>query len=330
MAYLFDPMHVRYIREEALSLTEDQLRGVSGIYRITSPSGRVYVGQAQDIAARWSQHRKKGRGGNHENRHLQASLAKYGVESHVFDGMELVSINDLDSREQIRIDAFFAAKASGFLRVMNLSPTAGSVRGYRYTEDQRERLTAAMNRPDVKERHVAALNRPEVKARHAAAIKEAFNRPEVKVRRTAAMKEAFNRPEVKARHAAAIKEAFNRPEVKAKRSALMKEAFKRPDVKTRHAAATKEALNRPEVKAKRSALIKEAFKRPDVKTRHYAAIRAKSPLTTESVIEIKIAIANGEAQKNIAKRYGVSNATISLIKTGKRWADIEIPKDYNQ
>lgn len=53
------------------------------IYRITSPAGRIYIGQTKDVKKRWSTYRRP----NCVNRQplLQRSLLKYGTENHVFD-----------------------------------------------------------------------------------------------------------------------------------------------------------------------------------------------------------------------------------------------------
>lgn len=53
-----------------------------GIYKITSPSGKVYIGQSWDIVARWTKysplpHKKQ--------RHIYNSILKYGVKNHKFE-----------------------------------------------------------------------------------------------------------------------------------------------------------------------------------------------------------------------------------------------------
>ena len=53
-----------------------------GIYTITSPSGRVYVGQSIDIERRFSEYRRSG--SVRKQTRLAASFAKYGADTHVF------------------------------------------------------------------------------------------------------------------------------------------------------------------------------------------------------------------------------------------------------
>ena len=67
-----------------------------GIYKITSPSKRIYIGQSQDIEFRWSFYLKMYC--NKQTR-LYNSLKKYGPENHIFEVIEECDINMLDKRE---------------------------------------------------------------------------------------------------------------------------------------------------------------------------------------------------------------------------------------
>src|SRR5450755_3293641 len=46
-------------------------------------------------------------------------------------------------------------------------------------------------------------------------------------------------------------------------------------------------------------------------------------LTRDQVVDIKARLACGERGEKIAQEYGVSKSTISLIRRGKRWADVQ-------
>lgn len=56
-----------------------------GIYMITSPSGRVYIGQSWNIKSRFSQYRTKSLSSVKNQRLLCKSFRKYGIASHQFD-----------------------------------------------------------------------------------------------------------------------------------------------------------------------------------------------------------------------------------------------------
>lgn len=76
-----------------------------GIYKITSPSGRVYIGQSWNIKLRWLTH-----GHNFHSAKLCASFNKYGKGLHEFAVIhELpfdINQETLDRYEQIYIDAY--------------------------------------------------------------------------------------------------------------------------------------------------------------------------------------------------------------------------------
>jgi len=70
---------------------------MTGIYKITSPSGRIYIGQSVDIENRWKYYK-------HINSikcqlKLYNSLKKYGYENHKFEVLEECSKEQLNERE---------------------------------------------------------------------------------------------------------------------------------------------------------------------------------------------------------------------------------------
>jgi group I intron endonuclease len=77
----------------------------SGIYSITSPSGKKYIGSAKNIRSRWSTHLTAMRKGCHSSKALQAAYNKYG-EALKFEVVEECPIESLLEREQFHIDEF--------------------------------------------------------------------------------------------------------------------------------------------------------------------------------------------------------------------------------
>lgn len=69
-----------------------------GIYTITSPSGRVYVGQSVNMERRFGEYRRNG--SVRKQRRLAASFAKYGVDSHVFSVAQECSEDVLSGMER--------------------------------------------------------------------------------------------------------------------------------------------------------------------------------------------------------------------------------------
>jgi group I intron endonuclease len=69
---------------------------ITGIYKITSPSNKIYIGQSYDILSRWNQYKnlqcKK-------QTHIYNSFKKYGVENHKFEIVcecDYEQLNDLE------------------------------------------------------------------------------------------------------------------------------------------------------------------------------------------------------------------------------------------
>jgi group I intron endonuclease len=68
-----------------------------GIYKITSPSGKVYIGQAIDIERRWVQYRNLN---CKDQTKVFNSLNYYGVNSHTFEIIMECAIEDLNYYER--------------------------------------------------------------------------------------------------------------------------------------------------------------------------------------------------------------------------------------
>lgn len=79
---------------------------ICGIYKATSPSGKIYIGQSRDVRARWSQHRREKKLFCGINR----SIYKYGYNAHLFVIVHELPFDidqeTLDLYECIYIDQF--------------------------------------------------------------------------------------------------------------------------------------------------------------------------------------------------------------------------------
>lgn len=113
----------------------------SGIYRIACIStGKVYVGSAVNLRARWKGHRKALRKNEHHSPTLQRAWNKYGEENFVFEILELVLFPEmLTAREQHWLDALHPFGHEGF----NIARVAGSTLGVKPTPEARAKMSAA-------------------------------------------------------------------------------------------------------------------------------------------------------------------------------------------
>lgn len=68
-----------------------------GVYKITSPSGKIYIGQSIDIYNRWNKNYKMLRCKSQPK--IYNSLKKYGAENHIFEVIEECEESKLLERE---------------------------------------------------------------------------------------------------------------------------------------------------------------------------------------------------------------------------------------
>jgi len=74
-----------------------------GIYKITNPNGKIYIGQSIDIERRWKEYKKL-----YCNQSIKIfnSLKKYGWENHTFEILEECSLKQLNKKEESYILLF--------------------------------------------------------------------------------------------------------------------------------------------------------------------------------------------------------------------------------
>lgn len=78
-----------------------------GIYKITNPNGKIYIGQSINILNRWVRYRYHHSVKNQPQIHR--SISKYGVEKHIFEVLTECDLNQLDYLEQL-YKKFYIAK----------------------------------------------------------------------------------------------------------------------------------------------------------------------------------------------------------------------------
>ncbi len=110
----------------------------TGIYKITSPSGRCYVGSSMSFKRRWNLHRSRLRNGTHHNNALQRAYEKYGEDGLNFEKIALCAIPELIVLEQRYIDKLKPE--------YNHAPIAGSTLGITlgpHSEDHKRKISEA-------------------------------------------------------------------------------------------------------------------------------------------------------------------------------------------
>jgi group I intron endonuclease len=134
---------------------------VSGVYCIRNTvSGRRYVGQALRFSERQYEHFKALRSGKHHCGYLQNAHRKYGHGAFEFVILERCVPAVLTEREQYWMD-YYRARCG----IYNSAPAAGSTRGYKFTEEQRQKLRAS-HIGEVKVYSIEGLERKAESLRH--------------------------------------------------------------------------------------------------------------------------------------------------------------------
>lgn len=128
----------------------------SGIYELVNQNnGKIYIGSSIDLARRFAKHRSQLDRGVHHSRILQNAWNKYGGHAFTFRPLLICAPNMLLFFEQRCIDAYKPA--------YNVSPTAASLLGVKYSEARRMRHAAGMRnrKPPApfSEEHRAAISR---------------------------------------------------------------------------------------------------------------------------------------------------------------------------
>lgn len=120
---------------------------IVGIYTITSPSSKIYVGQSWNITTRWRAHRMKDQ--KYKNTPLQLSIKKYGLPAHKFQiAYELpkdVQQVVMDTYEQFFMDQYREAG----VKLLNIKE--GGSNG-KMAEISKQRLSIVKSNPSEETR----------------------------------------------------------------------------------------------------------------------------------------------------------------------------------
>lgn len=115
------------------------------IYKYTSPSGKSYIGQTNDIVRRRSQHRT-----TNGCPHLKRAIDKYGYDNFIFEILEeSLTIEEANTKEEYYIDKYSSLAPNGY----NLH-TGGL--NHSVSEITRERLrisSSGENNPNFGKKH---------------------------------------------------------------------------------------------------------------------------------------------------------------------------------
>lgn len=108
-----------------------------GIYKITSPTNKIYIGQSIDIEKRWKVYLKMK---CKEQPKLYNSFKKHGVDNHKFEIICQCSIDELNEMERFYQDAFCVINGNG----LNCILTETLERHLEVSEETRKKRSLAL------------------------------------------------------------------------------------------------------------------------------------------------------------------------------------------
>jgi group I intron endonuclease len=108
-----------------------------GIYKITSPTKKIYIGQSVDIERRFKRYKRLD---CKKQPAIYRSLLKYGVNKHKFEIICECDITELNDKERYYQDAFSATSKNG----LNCVLTESSDRRREYTEETRKKFSESL------------------------------------------------------------------------------------------------------------------------------------------------------------------------------------------
>jgi len=137
-----------------------------GIYKITSPSNRVYIGQSIDIERRFRHYKRMA---CKEQVKIYNSFLKYGVDAHAFEVLELCDTEDLNNRERYYQDLYDSvnnglnllyvksAHFNGGHSEESKKKISDSLKGKTFTDEHKYKIGLSNSRriisPETKEKH---------------------------------------------------------------------------------------------------------------------------------------------------------------------------------
>jgi len=116
---------------------ETKRNKICGVYKITSPSERVYIGQAVNIKRRWNNYNVLEQ--SIKQPKLHNSFKKYGIENHIFEIIEECEFEQLNIRERYWQD-FYDVLNGG----LNCVLTKTDILPTKISEDTRTKMSNGM------------------------------------------------------------------------------------------------------------------------------------------------------------------------------------------
>lgn len=125
-----------------------------GIYKITSPTGKIYIGQSSDVERRISAYKRMSN--CNQQPKLYNSLKKHGARNHLYEAIEECDINNCTERERYYQELYNSVKEGLNCVYVDNSNSKTSIcdetrqkmsksrKGVKFTNQHKERISKAL------------------------------------------------------------------------------------------------------------------------------------------------------------------------------------------
>jgi group I intron endonuclease len=123
---------------------------MTGIYKITSPIGKVYIGQSKNILNRFSSYKKKD---CKRQKLLYRSFVKYGVSNHTFEVIEECKLSELNERERYWQEHYNVIGSNG----LNLSLVNTKEKKFVHSKESKNKISKTHKGKKLSKNHIEAI-----------------------------------------------------------------------------------------------------------------------------------------------------------------------------
>lgn len=118
-----------------------------GIYKITSPTGKIYIGKSIDIIKRWGEYMRQTKSIQAQIK-ISNSLKKYGPEKHIFEVLVVCPKNELAD-----LEIFFIKKYNSVKKGLNCRCDGSQPEMIKTTRNKIRATKLNRKRPDLSARN---------------------------------------------------------------------------------------------------------------------------------------------------------------------------------
>lgn len=130
---------------------------MTGIYKITSPTGKIYIGQSTSIKKRFKCYKSSG---CKYQVILHNSFEKHGIDNHTFEVVEICPIKALNERERYWQDYY---NCVGGKIGMNCRATASNDKSGYFSNETKKRMSISAKKKIFTEQHLKKITEEIIK-----------------------------------------------------------------------------------------------------------------------------------------------------------------------